>query len=49
MPEKNQPFTSYLAANHQKLAVTDIQQKPVDFFNDNARASTVAPAMILQT
>ena len=49
---KNVPFTSYPAAKHSKhnkLAVTDILEKTVDFFNDTARAPTLAPAMILPT
>ena len=49
---KKHPFTSYPAAKHEKsskLVVTDIQEKPVDFFNDTARASTLASAIILQT
>ena len=34
---KNDPFTSYPAAKHpkhNKLAITDIREKPVDSFND---------------
>ena len=43
------PFTSYLAAKHpkhNKLAVTDIREKQVDFFNDTARVSALASALI---
>ena len=50
MPEKNHPSTSYPAAKHQKhnkLPITDKQEKTVDFSNDTARASTLAPAIIL--
>ena len=45
---KKHPFTGYPAAKHpkhNKLAVTDIQEKPVD----TARASTLASAIILKT
>ena len=34
---------------HNKLAVTDIREKLVDFFNDTVQASTFAPAIILLT
>ena len=49
---KKHPFTRHPAAKHpkhNKLVVTDIREKPVDFFNDTARASTLSPAIILQT
>ena len=52
MPEKNHPFASYPAAKnpkHNKLAVTDIRQKPVNFFNGTAQDSQLAPAIILLT
>ena len=45
MPGKCTHFTIYPAAKHpkhNKLAITDIREKPVDFFNDTARASTFA-------
>ena len=35
MLEKKHPFTSYLAAKHpkhSKFAITDMREKPVDFF-----------------
>ena len=41
MLEKNHPFTccpTAKHAKHNKLAVTDIREKPVNFFNDTARA-----------
>ena len=34
------------APKHNEVAVTDIQQKQEDFFNDPAQASTLAPAII---
>ena len=49
---KKHPFTCCLAAKHpkhNKLAVADIREKPVDFFNDTAQASALAPAIILLT
>ena len=52
MPEKKNPFTSYPAAKHpkhNKFAVTDIREKPVDLFNNTAQASTLTLAIILQT
>ena len=48
---KKHPFASYPAAKHpkhRKLAVTDIPEKSVEFFNDTAQASTLSPAIILQ-
>ena len=51
MPGKKHPLTSHSAAKHtkhNKLAVTDIREKPKDILNDTARASTLAPAIILQ-
>ena len=48
---KKHPFASYPAAKHPKhsqLAVTDIREKPVDFFNNTARASTLALAIIFK-
>ena len=32
-----------------KIKVTDIREKPVDFFHSNARKSTLAPEIILIT
>ena len=52
MHKEKHSFTSHPAAKnpkHNKLAVTDIREKPVDFFNNTARASTLAPAIILRT
>ena len=49
---KNHSFTNYPAAKYpkyNKLAVTDTQEKPVDFFNDTAQASTFGPAISLLT
>ena len=49
---KKHPFTSYPAAKRpkqNKLAVPNIREKPVDFFKDTMRVSTLAPAIILQT
>ena len=49
---KKHEFTTYHAAKHQKrnkLAVTNVREKPVNFFNETARASTLTPAIILQT
>ena len=43
---KKKPFKSYPAAKHpkhNKLAVTDIQEKPVNISNDTARALTLLP------
>ena len=37
------------APKHSKLAVTDIRQKPVDFFNNTTRAPTLALAIIFKT
>ena len=37
------------APKNNKLAVTDIREKPVDFFTDTARAFTLAPAIVLRT
>ena len=42
---KKHPFTSYPAAKlpkHNKFAATDLLEKPVDFFNNTARASNFA-------
>ena len=36
------------APKRSKLAVKDMQQKPVDFFNNTARASTLAFAIIFK-
>ena len=36
------------APKHSILVVTDIRQKPVDFFNNTARASTLALAIIFK-
>ena len=50
--QEKHPFIGYPAAKHpkhNKLAVTDIWEKPVEFFNDTSRASTLDPAIILQT
>ena len=52
MLEKKHPFTSYPAEKHpkhNKLAVTDKQKKTVDFFDDAARASTLASAITFPT
>ena len=52
MLAKKHPFASYPAAKnpkHNKLAVTDIREKPVDFLNDIARVCTFAPLIILLT
>ena len=41
--KKKHPFANYLAAKHpkrSKLAVTNIPQKPVDFFNNTTLVST---------
>ena len=49
---KEHPFTGYSAAKypkHNKLAVTDIREKLVEFYNDTVWASTLALARILQT
>ena len=49
---KKHPFTGYPAAKHpkhNKLAVTDMQEKPVVLFTDTARVPAFAPAIILQT
>ena len=46
------PFTSYPAAKHpkhNKLAVADTRKKSVDFFNDTARATNLAPAILSRT
>ena len=37
------------APKNNQLAVTDIRQKPVNFFTDTARAPTLTSAIILQT
>ena len=34
---------------NNKLVISDIRQKPVDFFIDTARAPTLVPAQILRT
>ena len=50
--QEKHTFTTFSAAKHPKhitLTVTDTREKPVDFFNAIARASTLAPAIILQT
>ena len=47
---KKHPFTCCPAAKHQKhnrLAVTDIREKPVDSLNNNARASALSSSIIL--
>ena len=48
---KKHPFTSYPAAKHPKCSkftlITDMQEKPVDFFCCTTRASTLAPSIIL--
>ena len=52
MLAKKPPFTCCPAAKHQKhnqLAATNIREKTVDFLNFTARASTLAPAIILRT
>ena len=52
MLAKSHPFTSYPAAKqpkHNRLAVTNIREKPVDFSNDTARASALASEIILST
>ena len=36
------------APKHSKLAVTDMRQKPVDFFDNTAQASTLALAIIFK-
>ena len=46
--QKKPQFTSYPESKLNKLPVTDVREKPVVFFNDTARASTLAPAIILQ-
>ena len=46
------PFTGYPAAKHpkySKFAITDIQEKPVNFFYWSTRAPTLVSAIILQT
>ena len=48
---KKHPFTSYLAAKHPKhsqFAITDMREKPVNFFYCTTRSSTLAPAISLQ-
>ena len=37
------------ALKNNKVAITDMRQKPVDFFIDTARAPTLVPAKILRT
>ena len=49
---KNHPITGYPAVKnpkHNQLAVTDIREKPVDFFNDITRGPTLASIIISQT
>ena len=50
---KNHSFTRCLprseAPNCSKFMVTDIREKPVEFFYDTARVSTLAPEIILLT
>ena len=50
--KKKHPFASYPAAKHpkhSKLAVADVRQKPVDLFNNTARAVTSALAIIFKS
>ena len=37
------------APKHGKFRLSDVREKPVDFFYTTARASTFAPAIILRT
>ena len=49
---KKHPFASYPAAKHpkhSKFAITDMRQKPVNFFYCTARVSTLVLAIILLT
>ena len=46
------PFASYPAVKHpkhRKFAVTDMREKPVNFFYCSTRASTLVSAITLQT
>ena len=52
MPRKSTNLQVNPVAKHpkyNKLAVTDIPEKPVDFFNDTAWVPNLALAIILQT
>ena len=49
---KKHPFTGYPAAKHSKhskFAITDIREKPVNFFYCSTRASTLVSAITLLT
>ena len=49
---KKHPFTGFPAAKHpkhSKFAITDIREKPVDFFHCSTRASTLVFAITLLT
>ena len=46
------PFTGYPAAKHSKrskIAITDIREKPENFFHCSTRASTLVSAITLLT
>ena len=53
MGTKKHPFTSYLAPKHpkrRKFAITDMREKPVDFFVlRHGRRLTLARTIILPT
>ena len=52
MVKKNHPFTSHPAEKHpkqSKFAITDIREKPVNFFYCSSRASTLVSAITLLT
>ena len=49
---KKHPFTGYPAAKHpkhSKFAITDMREKPVNFFYCSTRASTLVSAKTLLT
>ena len=49
---KKHPFASYSAAKHlkhSKFAITNIREKPVNFFYCSTRASTLVSAIYLKT
>ena len=45
--QEKAPIYKRITQNH-KLEVTDIRQKPLDFFTETERASTLSPAIILR-
>ena len=52
MVGKKHPFTGYPAVKHpkqSKFAITDIREKPVNFFCCSTRTSTLVSAMTLLT